>query len=47
MGMNVGIFCYGCLFGSKRMGAGDRIFLWIDFDWCDTVISCMTEREMW
>ena len=32
MGMNVGIFCYGCLFRSKRMGATNGVFFWIDFD---------------
>jgi len=38
--MNVGVVCYSCLVGAKRMGGTSRLFwvLWINFD-CAIALS--------
>ena len=39
MCVGVGIFCYGCLVGTKRVGGPSRLFIfWINFD-CAIVLS--------
>jgi len=47
MCMNVGVVCYSCLVGAKRVGGASRLFgvLWIDFD-CTIVLSPGQREQM-